>query len=550
MSGSVERSDEFDENKIDFELLTLRQRDRATAKASSSSSSSTTTSTTTELDVWPLHLTPRFVEHYITGDVIGSGSYAEVRECVDTITLQRCALKIVDKKYLLRQAPRALANQLQEIRLLRHFNHPNIIKMRECLDKDPFIYIALEYCSFNMQELLNDQVEQRFNVNIGRNFFRQMCSGVSYLHSLGIVHRDIKPQNLLITNSGTLKLIDFGVSHILSMWSRDDLCSNYEGTPLFQSPEVVSGQADYHGFKVDVWSCGITLYLMLYGSYPFMDEAMLGLYDKILGDKFQVPKGPPTSLALTDLLAMMLDKDYRKRATIEETLEHPWLKLNPYSCPQYFCDRDTDGNEQTEFIDRIISRYDDTSHIGSNRQQKQQHHQHQDTSRLLNDAYKSMTVLPYLYRHHFPNLPTTKTKSTSTSSSMSDDQSARAERVNSLSSTSISCRSSASQSSTSTEASSVSDPNLTTPPDSAGSTIDRSTLTTSQSDVSNVSSAISDPNVIIHDDHQQQVEWGTKEQYQLLKTPQIRANRIRHSSARRRRQRQRRRRGIKFTKSR
>lgn len=441
-------SDTDSEDKLDFRLLT-RQLSRSPSSAASSIESSPNGE---EAEVWPLHLTATFVEHYIIGESVGSGSYAEVRESINTHTLQRCVLKIINRNHLRRRAPRALANQLDEIRLLRRLKHVNVVEMTECLFIGAKVYIALEFCSFNLDELLREQCatnRNKLDVLIARDLFYQLCCGLNYLHAIGVVHRDIKPQNLLITNCGTLKIIDFGVSRLLSMWTQDDLCSNYEGSPLFQAPEVISSSQRYSGFKVDVWSAGVTLYLMLYGQYPFMDEALLGLYDKILGEKFVVPDEPPTQLALIDLLNKMLDKDHQSRASIEQLLQHCWLKLHsPLG--------------KGEFFEFVASSSSASSQVKSGAGYVTSH---------MKDMYKSMSVLPYLYRHHFPNLPITKASKSSPS--------AYGERTLVLN-------------------------EISPPPPPL-------LATTSES------SSDSDSN---------QIEWGTREQYRLMKVLPIRANRV------------------------
>lgn len=500
--------DELDENKIDFDLLNLRRQSRSDVSSDSTILSDNSSPQTDE--IWPLHLTPKFIDHYVTGDLIGSGSYAEVRECVDMRTLERCALKIINKEHLIRRAPRALANQLQEIRILRHFHHANIIGMRECLHKGSFIYMALEYCSFNLNELLNDQPSGKFNVVLARRFFHQLCFGIQHLHTLGIIHRDIKPDNLLLTNSGTLKIIDFGVSHILSVWSRDDWCSNYEGTPLFQAPEVISGQVEYRGFKVDIWSCGITLFLMLFGTYPFMDEALLGLYDKILSQDLEVPSGEPTTVALTDLLASMLDRDCTRRASIDEVLEHPWIKL----CQANL--NDSDDAECGEFFDLVLS-------------------QGQCQRSRPKDVYRSMTVLPYLYRYHFPELPIRKSRGRSGSPASRYHSHYKVERLNSISPPPNGECVSSKQSSEGSSCERKGSPLACNCHSQDG--------TKSASTNSKTTSIRSDQGGNMKDfedcDELNQIEWGTEEQYQLMKVPQVRANRAQQLSLRRPRPRRR-----------
>lgn len=502
------------EDKRDFEIL-KRQLSQPKSPVSSELSLSSDRSSTVDSEVsneiWPLQLHTTFVDHYIVGDMIGSGSYAEVRECINTETLERGAMKIVNKDYLNRQAPNALCNQLQEIRLLKRLSHPNIISMRECITKESRLFLVLEHCTFNLHDLLtetsvsstrsSDEEYLSYNrlcVPIARNLFRQLCTGLDYLHSLGVVHRDIKPQNLLINNCGVLKIIDFGVSHILSLWSRTDLCSNYEGSPLFQAPEVVSGLTQYNGFKVDVWSTGVTLHLMIYGRYPFVDTCLLGLYEKILSKDFEPPKsetGQP-NIVLNNLLSSMLTKSVGERATIPQILDHVWLMLDKPHC-------EYENDERSELNDLLIAVTNqeplsqsldlDTGSRTATRGTR---------SAAYRDIYRSMSALPYLYNHHFPNAPIVDSSSRDSS---------RRGRL-SLTGTSLS---------------------KTYANNEVESTSRSDTTSEKTSEVSE-----EDPHRVLGEE--QSIRWGTEVQYNLLKLPQVRANRLgyhrsRKSQLRRRR---------------
>lgn len=482
-------SKDDDENKVDFSLLTKQL---STISSDSSKVSS---------ENWPLYLRAHFVDHYIFGDIIGNGSYAWVRECIDTRNLERCVVKIVDKHYLNRQAPSALRNQLQEIKLLKKLDHINIIGLKECLFKGPKIYIVLEYCSFVLSDLLAEKKGNRICSVLARNLFHQLCCGLNYLHSNRIVHRDIKPQNLLLATCGTLKIIDFGVSHALSTFTDNDLCSNYEGTPLFQAPEVVSGQTEYAGFKVDVWSAGITLYLMLYGQYPFFDDTLLGLYERILNDGLKtVPdESIPCKEILDDLIAFMLDKVAERRASIEQIFEHPWMAI----------DHSVHFQGHSEFIEGLDTRPTMKSPTSSNEKNGEKEKEtrnesiKQSTPRFNNkyrDIYRSMTVLPYLHNHHFPELPIMKVKAKSDQMTISSNHLTNSTR---------------------TSISPISSPNETRP----------SSANSDASSLSHCSSILNhnDPHEIIED---RPIEWGTENQYKLLKIPPVRANRIKYCHSR------------------
>lgn len=462
-----------DENRIDFNLLKRQLSSSALSSPGSSGTSSScnspsASSISSSNEIWPLRLNTVFLDHYIFGDAIGNGSYAEVRECIDTRNLERCAVKIVNKEYLIRQAPNALVNQLQEIRLLKRFKHQNIISLKECLFKGPKIYIVLEHCTFVLSDLIDEQQpDNKLCISMAKNLFHQLVLGINYLHSIGIVHRDIKPQNLLITTCGTLKIIDFGVSHVLSMWISNDLCSNHEGSPLFQAPEVVSGQNEYSGFKVDVWSAGVTLYLMLFGQYPFMSESLLGLYDKILSEELRIPEiDLHNKSIIADLLAMMLDKVSTRRPSIDQIQAHPWLLLQD----------SLHVSGHSDFIDLATTRRQNPGEA--------------ELQNMSKDSYRSMSVLPYLHSHHFPNLQVRKLSKSSPSSSPFQSRE-------------------------------VSPILISGSPSSVGSSHSTDTSTSS-------------PHEIIEDTP---LVWGTEEQYNLIKVPVIRANRIGYSARRRRKRR-------------
>lgn len=409
-------------------------------------------------NTWPLTLKASFLDHYIFGDVIGTGSYAEVRESLNSLTLERCAIKIVNKSYLQRRVPRGLKNQLREIHVLRLLKHDNIIRMKECLFHSKHIYLVLEHCSCTIQELLDlatpDHILPDWQV---QNYFLQLLNGMQYLHSNGIIHRDIKPQNLLINNDNVLKIIDYGVSCILDIGQKNDICSNYEGSPLFQAPEVVSGQKSYGGFKVDIWSAGVTLFLMACGRYPFDDEALLGLYDRILAEELVVPNN--VNEALADLLQGILDKDCNLRLSIEEIRKHSWCRCKLIRSVNYVDNVNINDNQ-------IIF-----------------------PSKPTGDIYRSMTILPYLYSHHYP-----RSRSLSRSSSKKTK--------------------------------------------SESSEIDSSTMSNSTQSISSISSesdkyphgsivSSQEDAVSMNVNHNDEIEWGTEEQHRQMKSPSIRVNRVR-----------------------
>uniref|UniRef100_A0A1I8GLA3 Protein kinase domain-containing protein n=1 Tax=Macrostomum lignano TaxID=282301 RepID=A0A1I8GLA3_9PLAT len=156
------------------------------------------------------------------------------------------------------------------------------------------------------------------------NYFRDIVSGLEYLHFQKIVHRDIKPSNLLLTDDGRIKIADFGVSNEFS--GNDILLSNTAGSPAFLAPECVrEGQKYFTGRALDIWALGVTLYCFLYGKVPFDKDPKIALYHSIVHDQPEFSDVPPLSEYVIDLMKRMMTKDPETRITLPEIKEHVWV---------------------------------------------------------------------------------------------------------------------------------------------------------------------------------------------------------------------------------
>ena len=213
----------------------------------------------------------------------------------------------------------------REIKILRLFRHPHIIKLYEVIETKEDIYLVMEYVKSG--ELFDYIVEKgRLVEDEARRFFQQIISGVEYCHRNMVVHRDLKPENLLLDSRGNIKLADFGLSNIM----RDGhLLKTSCGSPNYAAPEVISGKL-YAGTEVDVWSCGVILYALLCGSLPFDDENIPNLFRKIKNGLFNLPNH--LSPHSRDLISKMLIVDPLKRITIPEIRQHLWFA---YNLPRY-----------------------------------------------------------------------------------------------------------------------------------------------------------------------------------------------------------------------
>ncbi|XP_067169142.1 serine/threonine-protein kinase STK11 isoform X3 [Apteryx mantelli] len=215
----------------------------------------------TEVIYQPRRKRAKLIGKYLMGDLLGEGSYGKVKEMLDSETLCRRAVKILKKKKL-RRIPNGEANVKKEIQLLRRLRHKNVIQLVDVLynEEKQKMYMVMEYCVCGMQEMLDSVPEKRFPVFQAHGYFCQLIDGLEYLHSQGIVHKDIKPGNLLLTTNGTLKISDLGVAEALHPFAEDDTCRTSQGSPAFQPPEIANGLDTFSGFKVDIWSAGVTLW--------------------------------------------------------------------------------------------------------------------------------------------------------------------------------------------------------------------------------------------------------------------------------------------------
>ncbi|XP_051729880.1 serine/threonine-protein kinase STK11-like [Ctenopharyngodon idella] len=287
----------------------------------------------TEVIYQPRRKRAKLIGKYLMGDLLGEGSYGKVKEMLDSETLCRRAVKILKKKKL-RRIPNGEANVKKEIQLLRRLQHKNVIQLVDVLynEEKQKMYMVMEYCVCGMQEMLDSVPEKRFPVFQAHGYFCQLLDGLEYLHSQGIVHKDIKPGNLLLTTDGALKISDLGVAEALHPFAEDDTCRTSQGSPAFQPPEIANGLDTFSGFKVDIWSAGVTLYNITTSLYPFEGDNIYKLFENIGKGDYTIPEecGP----LLSDLLRGMLEYDPVKRFSIQRIRQHNWVrKKHPPSEP-------------------------------------------------------------------------------------------------------------------------------------------------------------------------------------------------------------------------
>ncbi|KAL1689585.1 Pkinase-domain-containing protein [Schizophyllum commune] len=252
----------------------------------------------------------RVVGNYTLGRVIGEGAYGKVRMGTHRLTQARVAIK---------QIPKAVSATLtREIHHHRQLHHPHITQMFEVIATENHIWIVTELCCGG--ELFDYLAEKgRLEENEARIIFGQLCLAVAYLHEKGIVHRDLKLENVLLDERCRVKLGDFGFTR---EFERGNLMETFCGTTGYASPEMLQGRK-YQGPEVDVWSLGIILYTLLTGTLPFDDDDEGVMRDMIIRGEFEDPAW--LSLEARDLIKNVLQQDPTKRLTIPQILAHPWF---------------------------------------------------------------------------------------------------------------------------------------------------------------------------------------------------------------------------------
>lgn len=269
----------------------------------------------------------KLVRHYLMGETIGEGSQGKVREALNSETLQRVAIKIINLRHLrkVKSAEAALERELRLQSQLKHENVVNLIERFVVTDKQK-VYVVLEHIpGGSLQDLLDSQPGNVLPCGVARRFARALFLGLEYIHSQGVVHRDIKPSNLLVTADGVLKLADFGSAEELSRFSPADTCSKSKGSPAFQPPEVAAGHTSFSGFKVDVWAAGVSLFLLTTGLVPFSGSSLMHLFENIATGEFTMPESICQDVLLVDLLTNLLALSETERLSVRRALDHPWL---------------------------------------------------------------------------------------------------------------------------------------------------------------------------------------------------------------------------------
>ncbi|KAG0706690.1 kinase-like domain-containing protein [Suillus ampliporus] len=264
-----------------------------------------------EITVYPAS---KLGEYTVIQD-IAEGTFGKVKMATHTITGQKVAMKFISKAVI--HMTKTKTRVQREVEYMRTLRHPHIIKLYEVISTPTDIIIVLEYAG---GELFNYIVANgRMPEARARRFFQQLISGIEYSHKLKIVHRDLKPENVLLDDDHNVKIADFGLSNEIK---DGDFLKTSCGSPNYAAPEVIRGGL-YTGPEIDVWSCGVILYVMLCGRLPFEDDDVQTLFNKISQGSYHMPSY--LSADARGLINFMLAVDPVKRITIPEITQHPFF---------------------------------------------------------------------------------------------------------------------------------------------------------------------------------------------------------------------------------
>ncbi|XP_018082326.1 calcium/calmodulin dependent protein kinase (CaM kinase) II gamma S homeolog isoform X17 [Xenopus laevis] len=264
----------------------------------------------------------RFTDEYQLYEELGKGAFSVVRRCVKKSSSQEYAAKIINTKKLSARDHQKLEREARICRLLKH---PNIVRLHDSISEEGFHYLLFDLVTGG--ELFEDIVAREYYSEADASHcIHQILESVNHIHQHDIVHRDLKPENLLLASKckgAAVKLADFGLA--IEVQGDQQAWFGFAGTPGYLSPEVL--RKDPYGKPVDIWACGVILYILLVGYPPFWDEDQHKLYQQIKAGAydFPSPEWDTVTPEAKNLINQMLTINPAKRITADQALKHPWV---------------------------------------------------------------------------------------------------------------------------------------------------------------------------------------------------------------------------------
>ncbi|XP_063753341.1 calcium/calmodulin-dependent protein kinase (CaM kinase) II beta 1 isoform X17 [Eleginops maclovinus] len=264
----------------------------------------------------------RFTDEFQLYEELGKGAFSVVRRCVKLCSGQEYAAKIINTKKLSARDHQKLEREARICRLLKH---SNIVRLHDSISEEGFHYLLFDLVTGG--ELFEDIVAREYYSEADASHcIQQILEAVLHCHQMGVVHRDLKPENLLLASkckNAAVKLADFGLA--IEVQGDQQAWFGFAGTPGYLSPEVLRKEA--YGKPVDIWACGVILYILLVGYPPFWDEDQHKLYQQIKAGAydFPSPEWDTVTPEAKNLINQMLTINPAKRITAQEALKHPWV---------------------------------------------------------------------------------------------------------------------------------------------------------------------------------------------------------------------------------
>ncbi|KAK0069240.1 serine/threonine-protein kinase SIK3 [Biomphalaria pfeifferi] len=292
---------------------------------------------------------PVRVGYYEMERTIGKGNFAVVKLATHIATKTKVAIKIVDKSQLDEDN---LGKIYREIEIMKLLRHPHIIRLYQVMQSERMLYLVTEYASGG--EIFDHLVAHgRMNEKEARKKFHQIVSAVAYCHNRGVVHRDLKAENLLLDANLNIKIADFGFSNF---FSPKTLLKTWCGSPPYAAPELFEG-VEYDAPKVDVWSLGVVLYVLVCGALPFDGSTLQSLRNRVLAGKYRIPFYMTRDCE--NLISNMLVVDSEKRYTIAQIIQHSWMRAGYDECDELLdsvaCDEEHNTPVDSELGQQILN---------------------------------------------------------------------------------------------------------------------------------------------------------------------------------------------------
>ena len=289
-------------------------------------------------------------EFYRAGKMLGRGAFGKVNLGMHKLTRKLIAIKSINQEYLTDDKQRSKI--MHEVGILLRLRHQSVVKLYETFETQRHIMLVMELCAGG--DLLNFvRKRKKCDEPLAKVLFKQIIEGIGYIHSKSILHRDIKLDNILLDGKGNVKIADFGVSKTVK---QGETMYEQSGTPAYIAPEIIRNEG-YRGFKADLWSAGVVLFALLFGTVPFKANNMKDLHQQILQARYNMKE--EVSAEAKDLIRGLLNTDPKRRLSVRKVLMHPWLTGTEFLSTDIF-------NEQEKEVIRSEFTYNDPSRFNRN----------------------------------------------------------------------------------------------------------------------------------------------------------------------------------------